>query len=110
VLVPSGAYLAIPALANKISSLPFPFFDLSEEPIEIVEIRHVSSNRANISSPLLGRRVQFRLTTPGDEVVGTPIYKPLRRGKADAAVAAGDKRNLSIELTELFLVSCHFPV
>ncbi len=51
-------------------------FDLSEEPIEMVEVRHVSLNR----------------------------------GKADAPVAAGDKRNFSIELTELFLVSCHFPV
>ena len=85
-------------------------FDLSEEPIEIVEVRHVSLNRGNTFSHLLDRRVQFRLTTPGDEDLGTLIYKPLRRGKADAIVATGEKRNLSIELTELFLVSCHFPV
>ena len=110
VIVPSGAYLAIPALANKISSLPFCFLILNEEPIEIVEIRRVSLNRGNIFSHLLDRRVQFRLTTPGDKDVGTLIYKPLRRSKADAAVATGDKRNLSIELTELFPVSCHFPV
>ena len=74
-------------------------FDLSEEPIEIVEVRHVSLNRGNIFSHLLDRRVQFRLTTSGDEDVGTLIYKPLRCGKADATVAVGDKRNLSIELT-----------
>ena len=61
-------------------------------------------------SHLLDRRVQFRLTTPGDKDIGTLIYKPFRRGKADTAVATGDKRNLSIELAELFPVSCHFPV
>src|SRR2546421_5190100 len=85
-------------------------FDLSEEPIEIVEVRHVSLNRGNIFSDLLDRRVQFRFTTLGDKDVGTFIYKPLRGGKTDAAVATGDKRNLSIELAELFLVSCHHPV
>ena len=83
---------------------------MSEEPIEIVEVCHGSLNRGHIFSDLLDRRVRFRLTTPGDEDVGTLIYKLLRRGKAAATVATGDKRNLSIELTELFLVSCHFPV
>src|SRR5712675_1706902 len=67
-------------------------FDLSEEPTEIVVVRHVSLNRGNIFSHLLDRRVQFRLTTPGDKDIGTLIYKPLRRGKADAIVATGDKR------------------
>ena len=80
-------------------------FDLSEEPTKIFELRHVSLNGGNIFSNLLDRRVQLRLATSGDKE-RTFIYKSLRRGKADAAVATGDKRNLSLKLTQVFLVSC----
>ena len=41
----------------------------------------------------------------------TAVDEQFRSGDVAAvAVPTGDKRNLSIELTELFLVSCHFPV
>ena len=83
---------------------------MREEAIAIVEVRHISLNGGDIFSDFLDRRLQLRLTTSGDKDVGALIYKSLRRGKADAAVATGDERNLSLELTKAFLVSCHFPV
>jgi hypothetical protein len=109
VIVPSGVLRDSSVGEQDIDPALF-LFDLCEELIEIVEVRHISLNGGNIFSDLFDRRIQFRLTTPSDKDVRTLIYKPLPCGKADAAVATGDKRNLSLKLTQAFLVSCHFPV
>src|SRR5437870_2083546 len=78
--------------------------DLGEQPIEIAEVRHVSSYAGDISSDFLYRPSQLRLTAPRDEDVGAFVHELLRRRQANTAVATGHECDLSIELTHVWLL------
>src|SRR2546422_3494055 len=78
--------------------------DLGEQPIEIAEVRHVSSYAGYISSDFLYRPSQLRLTAPRDEDVGAFIHELLRRRPANTAVATGHECDFSIELTHIWLL------
>src|SRR2546422_9614159 len=69
--------------------------DLGEEAIQISKVRHVSLHAGDISADLFHRGVQFLLAPPSNEDVRAFVDEPLRRGKTDTAVAAGDECYLS---------------
>jgi hypothetical protein len=72
---------------------------LSKESIEIVEIRHVSSDAGYISADLLYRCSQLRLTPSGYEDVCAFVYKLLRRGQTNAAIAASGERDFAAQFS-----------
>jgi hypothetical protein len=77
---------------------------LSEEPIQITKVRHVSWYACDISSDLSYRRRQLRFTAPRDEDVRAFVHKLLRRRKTDAAIATGYECNFSFKLTDVVLL------
>src|SRR2546428_8754185 len=79
--------------------------DLCEEAIKFAKVRHVSSYAGDISSDLLYRRRQLRITAPRDEDVGAFVHKQLGRREANAAIAAGDECHFSVKLPHIFLLS-----
>src|SRR5215468_1111580 len=80
--------------------------NLGEQAIEIVKVRHVSLDAGHISPDLLHRRGQLGLTAPRDEDVGAFAHKPLRRGKANAAIATRNERDFSFKLAHVVLLGC----
>src|SRR5437899_3338752 len=79
--------------------------DLCEEAIKIAKVRHVSLYAGDISSDLLYRRRQLRITAPRYEDVGAFVHKQLGRREANAAIAAGDECQFSVKLPHIFLLS-----
>ena len=61
-------------------------------------VRHVSLYAGDIASDLLDRGRQLSIAAPCDEDVGSFVHELLRARQADAAIAAGNERNLSFEL------------
>src|SRR5260370_8484181 len=57
-----------------------------------------SLHAGDIASDVFESRGQFAIAAPGYEDVGAFVHELLRGRKADAAIAAGDERNLSFEL------------
>src|SRR6266446_7760730 len=82
--------------------------DLCEEAIQIAKVRHVPSHAGHVSSDLLYRRRQLRITTPGNEDVRALVHKLLRSGKADAAIATSNQCNSSFKFAHMFLLSPNF--
>src|SRR5262249_33374611 len=80
--------------------------DLSEETIKIAQVRHVSWDVGHISSDLLGRRSQLRMTAPRDEDVRAFVHKLLRSRQANAAAAASNDGDFSLKLPHVFLLGC----
>src|SRR5262245_65918353 len=78
--------------------------DLSEETIKIAEVRHVSLYVGHISSDLLDRRRQLRMTAPRDEDVRAFVHKMLGSRKANAAAATRNERDFSFKLAHVFLL------
>jgi hypothetical protein len=72
-----------------------------EQAIEIVKVRHVSLDAGHISSDHLDRRGQLGLTALRDEDVGAFAHKPLRRGKANTAIATRNERDFSFKLSHV---------
>jgi hypothetical protein len=68
------------------------------EPIEIGKLRHVALDGHGAVADLLHRLIELGLTPARDEDVGTFIRESLGGGEADTAVAAGDHRDLPLEL------------
>ena len=66
--------------------------------------RHVALYAGYISSDLLYRRSQLRITAPRYEDVRAFVHKLLRRRKADAAIATRNECNFSFKLTHVFLL------
>ena len=75
--------------------------------IEIAEVRHIALNGRYMLSDLFDRRIQFLLAAARDENVSPFVNKPLRCGKANAAIAASDQGNFSFELSDVFLANGH---
>src|SRR4030095_9986887 len=82
--------------------LAFLPLDLCEEAIKIAKVRHVSSYACYIASDLLYRRRQLRITAPVYKHVRAFAHNPLRRRKANAAIATSNERNFSFKLTHTF--------
>jgi hypothetical protein len=82
--------------------------DLREETIEVVKVRHVSLYGTHIFSDLFYRRSQLLFTTPRYKHVGAFVHKLLGRRKANAAIAASNKRNFPFEFTRVFCVYVSF--
>src|SRR5207245_1130317 len=80
--------------------------DVCEEPIKIAEVRHVALETADISSDLLYRRRQLRITAARDKDVRAFVHELLRRRKANAAVATSDEGSPSFKLTHDVLLCC----
>src|SRR5262245_59913490 len=80
--------------------------DLSEETIKIAEVRHVSLDAGYISSDLLDRRSQLRMTAPRGEDVRAFAHKLLRGRQANATTAASNDCDFSLKLTHVFLLGC----
>src|SRR5262245_11448673 len=89
VCVAEGKYAVEPALLA---------LDLCEQAIEIAEIRHVSLHAGDIAPDVLNRGGQLSIAAPGYKDVDSFVHGLLRARQADAAIAAGDERNLSFEL------------
>jgi hypothetical protein len=70
--------------------LAFLLLDLGEQPIEVVNVRHVSRNADSIPPDLLRRRRQLRLASPGNEDGGAFVHELSRSRETDAAVCPGD--------------------
>jgi hypothetical protein len=68
-------------------------FDLSKETDEVLQIRHVTLDGANVRTDLFDRLVQFGLIAASDEDVGSLADEVFGRGETDAAVAAGNECN-----------------
>src|SRR5215472_3837517 len=81
--------------------------DLGNQAIEIVKVRHISSDGGDVAPDLLDRRRQLGLTPARDEHVGAFVHELLRRREANAAIAASYECNFSFELTHVFLLSCY---
>src|SRR5256885_8328555 len=81
--------------------------DVCEEAIKIAKVRHVSLDAGDISSDLLYRRRQLRITAPCDEDVRAFIHKQLGRREANAAIAASDECHFSSKLLHTFLLHRH---
>src|SRR3989442_1643662 len=88
-----------PGIDEHNIELAFLLPDLPEEAIEIAQVRHVSLYAGHVSSDFLDGGIQLRLTPSGYEDVGAFVDKLLRRRKANAAIAAGDECDFSVELT-----------
>src|SRR5262245_19949854 len=89
-------------------ALPPP--DLRQETIKIAEVRHVSLDAGHISSDLLARRSQLRMTAPRDEDVRAFAHKLLRGRQTNAATAASNDCDFSLKLTHVFLLGCHWLI
>jgi hypothetical protein len=61
-----------------------------------------------VSSDLLYRRSQLRLTAARHEDVRALVHKLLRRRRANAAIAARNERNFSSSLPIIFLLGSSF--
>src|SRR5262249_24080021 len=81
--------------------------DLEEQAIEIVKVRHISSDGGDVAPDLLDRHRQLGLTPARDEHVGTFVHELLRGREANAVIAASNECNFSFELTYVFLLSCY---
>ena len=77
--------------------------DLCEEAIEIAKVRHVSLYAGDISSDLLDRRSQLRITAARYENVRALVHELLCRRKANAAIATGNECDFSFKLPHVFL-------
>ena len=69
--------------------------------IEIAELRDVSLNPGHVFPDFFHCRSKLAVTATGDENVGAFACEPLCRRQPDAAIATGDERDLSFELTPL---------
>src|SRR5882757_47181 len=76
--------------------------DMCEQAIKVAKVRHVSLYAGYISSDLLYRRGQFGITTPRDEDMRAFAHKPLRRRKANAAIATGNECDFSLKPVHVF--------
>src|SRR5467141_3827928 len=103
--LPQGGKLRSTGIGEYTVELALLPLDLREEAIQITKVRHISLYAANISSDFLYRPSQLRLTAARDEDVCAFIHKLLRRGKANAAVAAGNECNFSFKLVHIFISS-----
>src|SRR5207237_7639605 len=88
-----------PGVRADISDLALIPVDVGEEAIQIAKVRHGSLYGRRISSDLLYRRSQLRITASRDEDVRTFVHKLLGRRKTDPAIAASNECNLSFKLT-----------
>ena len=79
---------------------------MREEAIEIAKVRHVAPYACHISSDVLDRCRQLRITAPRDEDVGAFVHELLRRRQANAAIATSNECNLPFELAHVFLLGC----
>src|SRR5260370_6848026 len=79
--------------------------DLSEEAIEIGEVRDVSLYAGDSCADLLHRRGQLCLAASGDEDVSAFGHKAFCGGQTDAGAAAGDECDFSLEFIHVFLFS-----
>src|SRR5258708_20455126 len=75
--------------------------DLCEQAIKIAKVVHVSLYARYISSDLLDRRCQLRVTARRYEDVRAFAHKLPRRRKANAAIAARNEGNFSFKLAHL---------
>ena len=76
-----------------------------EQPIEVSQSGHVSTDASYIFADVLHRRGQLLFAAPADEDVRTLGDKTLCRREADAAAAARDERDLVFEPSHVFLLS-----
>src|SRR6266478_127503 len=76
--------------------------NLCELAIKIGEVRHVSLYAGYISSDLLNRRSQLRISTPRDEDVRAFVHKLLCRRKANAAITTSNECDFSFKLAHVF--------
>ncbi len=74
---------------------------MCEQAIKIAKVRHVSLYARYISSDLLYRRCQLRVTARRYEDVRAFAHKLPRRRKANAAIAARNEGNFSFKLAHL---------
>src|SRR5258707_197665 len=78
--------------------------DLRERTIEIAELRDVSLNSSHVFPDFVHCRSELAVTATGDENVRAFACEPLCCRQPDAAIATGDERDLSFELTHLFSI------
>ena len=78
---------------------PFFLFDLFIETVQILEVGHIHLNGSDVGSDLFDCGIKFGLRASSDVDVGAFADEVFRRGQADAAVAAGDECDFSVELT-----------
>jgi hypothetical protein len=71
---------------------------LGEEAIKIAKFRHVALYAGYISSDLLYRRSQLRISASRYEDVRAFVHKLLRCRKANAATATRNESNFSFKL------------
>ena len=70
---------------------------LCEQPVQVVEIGHISLYRCHAGSDRLDRSVQFLSAAPGNVGMSSFRDEPLRARQTNAAIGAGDDRDLSFE-------------
>src|SRR5262249_10462168 len=75
--------------------------DLGEQAIEIVKVRHISSDGGDVAPDLLDRRRQLGLTPAGDEAVGRFVDELPGRRQANATITTGNECNFSFDLAHV---------
>src|ERR1700745_1021781 len=78
--------------------------DLRKEPVEIGELCDVTLHAGDIFADVLQSCSQLRVAPACDVDVRAFVDEALRGGKADAAIAACDQCDLSVELAHGFLL------
>jgi hypothetical protein len=73
------------------------FLHRRDQAVEVGELRNVALNRGDSPADLLDGGIKLTLATTRDEDVSAVRNEPLCRRQANAAVAAGDEGDLSIE-------------
>src|SRR5499427_6383811 len=75
--------------------------DLGEQAIEIVKVRHISSDGGDVAPDLLDRRRQLELTPACDKDVGAFVDELLGRRQTNATITTGNECNFSFELAHV---------
>ena len=65
-------------------------YDLSEQPVEIAQIRYISLDAGHIVADFGHRRGQLGIAAPRCEYVCAFDHKKFRGGESDAGAASGD--------------------
>src|SRR5262249_48162528 len=76
--------------------------------VEIVELRDVALQGSDVLADVLGGCGQLGLAASGYERVGTFLEEAFCRRQPDAAAAAGDESDFSVELSPGPLLFCVF--
>ena len=71
--------------------------DPLEQAIEVVQLRDVALYGQDAAADLRRRAVQLRLAPAGDDHLRALRREPFGAGQADAAVGAGDDRDLALK-------------